>query len=97
MCNSEKDSKYHMLITCNKVSSLWKDVETWIRNLGMDGYHLTERRKIIGDLENTGQINIIILNTKKNFKVSVRVPSLQYIRLNIMFNNVTYMTDAKLS
>ena len=55
-----------MLVTCDKVSPLWDEVETWIRNLGMNDYHLTDRRKIIGDLENTSQINIIILNTKKN-------------------------------
>ena len=54
-----------MLVTCDKVSPLWDEVETWIRNLGMNDYHLTDRRKIIGDLENTSQINII-LNTKKN-------------------------------
>ena len=56
-----------MLVTCNKVIPLWNNVETWIRDLGMEEYHLTERRKIIGDLENTDQINIIILNTQKNY------------------------------
>ena len=54
-----------MLIICCNVTTLWQDVENWIRSLGMTSYHLTERRKIIGDLENSGQINILILNTKK--------------------------------
>ena len=67
MCHSEKDSNYHMLVTCNKVIPLWNKVETWRRDLGMEEYYLTERRKIIGDLENTSQINIIFLNTKKNY------------------------------
>ena len=54
-----------MLIICCNVTTLWQDVENWIRSLSMTSYHLTERRKIIDDLENSGQINIIILNTKK--------------------------------
>ena len=52
----------------------------------MDGYHLTERRKIIGDLENTGQINIIILNTKKNIfqsKCDGTLPIIHQVKSNV--------------
>ena len=86
MCNSERDSNYHMLITCSKVTSLWRDVENWIRNLGITEYHLTERRKIIGDLENSGQINIIILNTKKTIFQSKRdgtQPTIHQVKSNV--------------
>ena len=86
ICNSEKDSNCHMLVTCKKVCSLCKEVEAWIRNLGMEGYHLTDRRKIIGDLENSGQINIIILNTKKTIflsKCDGTVPTIYNVKHNV--------------
>ena len=48
------------------------EAERWIRLLGMANYSLTNDRKILGDLENSGQINIIILNAKKtSFLVSL--------------------------
>ena len=31
----------------------------------MQDYHLSDRKRILGDLENSGWINIIILNTTK--------------------------------
>ena len=65
MCKVSKDSNFHMLIECQCAQSLWMEVEKWIRILGMANYSLTNDRKILGDLENSGQINIIILNTKK--------------------------------
>ena len=61
--NHVRDSR--LLIDCPKTTYLWLEVENWIRSLGMERYCLTDRRKILGDLENPGQINIIILNTKK--------------------------------
>ena len=64
-CKTSKDSNSHMLLHCTVSNNLWKSVEIWIRNLGMDNYHLTDRKKILGDLENISPINIIILNTKK--------------------------------
>ena len=54
-----------MLIDCVKVRELWVNVETWIQSLGMVDYHLTDRKKILGDLENSSQLNIILLNVKK--------------------------------
>ena len=86
MCQLVKDSNYHMLVTCNKVITLWEKVETWIRNLGMKDYHLTDRRKIIGDLENTSQINIIIINTKKTIfqsRCDGSLPTILQVKYNV--------------
>ena len=58
ICGIDKDSNHHMLIACDRVQGLWSNVEAWIRSLGMIYYHLTDRKKILGDLENTLQINI---------------------------------------
>ena len=56
---------FHMLIDSVKVQDLWSKVEAWIQSLGMVDYHLTDRKKILGDLENSPQINIILLNVEK--------------------------------
>ena len=56
-----------MLIDCIKVQDLWSKVETWIQSLAMVDCHLTDRKTILGDLENTSQINLILLNVKKTF------------------------------
>ena len=72
-----------MLLYCTLSSNLWDHVERWIRNLGMENYHLTDRRKILGDLENANLINIIILNTKKVIylaKLEGKPPSLTWVQ-----------------
>ena len=61
-------------------------MENWIKTLGMERYCLTDRRKILGDLENTGQINIIILNTKKTIfqcKLEEKLPTLHMVKANV--------------
>ena len=86
MCKTEQDSNFHMLIDCLQISNLWLDVDNWIRTLGTERYCLTDRRKILGDLENTGQINIIILNTKKTFfqcKLEEKSPTLHRVKANV--------------
>ena len=86
MCKSEIDSNFHMLIDCPKTTNLWLEVKNWIRSLGMETYCLTDRRKILGDLENSGQINIIILNTKQTIfqcKLDGKVPFLQQVKANV--------------
>ena len=86
MCKTEQDSNYHMLIDCLHTSNLWLDVENWIRTLGMERYCLTDKRKILGDLENTGQINLIILNTKKTIfqcKLEEKSPTLHRVQINV--------------
>ena len=69
MCNAE-NSKFHMLVECNRSKDLWIEVKNWISALGMVDYYVTNRKKIIGDLVKSGQINIIILNTKKTFFIA---------------------------
>ena len=86
VCNLAVDSNYHKLLNCSKVTALWQEVENWINILGMTDYHLTDRRKIIGDLENSGQINIIILNTKKTIfqsKLDGGEPTLYEVKANV--------------
>ena len=65
MCKTEVDSIEHMLLECQHSMSLWENVSTSIRALGMQDYNLTASRIIIGDLENAIAINSIILHTKK--------------------------------
>ena len=86
ICKLEKDSNYHMLIDCVKVRELWTEVERWIQTLGMVDYHLTDRKKILGDLENSWQINIILLNVKKAIykaKLDCKKPTLLHVQLNL--------------
>ena len=86
MCSSEKDSNFHMLIDCVKVQDLWSKVETWIQSLGMVDYHLTDRKKILGDIENSSQINLILLNVKKTIyqsKLDCKAPTLLQVQLNL--------------
>ena len=86
MCSSEKDSNFHMLIDCVKVQDLWSKIEAWIQSLGMVDYHLTDRKKILGDLENSPQINIILLNVKKTIyqsKLDCKAPTLLQVQLNL--------------
>ena len=71
---------------CTLFINLWDNVERLIRNLGMENYHLTARRKILGDLENPNIINIIILNTKKVIymaKLEGKPPSLIWVQSSI--------------
>ena len=102
MCKTEKDSNIHMLIECPCTHSLWIEVEKWIRTLGMDNYCLTNNKKILGDLVNSGQINIIILKTKKTIflsKLEERYPSLlrikAYVKQCYMHDEYKYTTNNK--
>ena len=65
LCLNYKDSNYHMLIDCRYTRNLWSQFERWIQSISNDEYNLTDRRKILGDLENNAKVNMIILNTKK--------------------------------
>ena len=95
ICDTDNDSNFHMLVTCSRVRDVWSCVETWIRSLGMVNYHLTDRKKILGDLENSSQINIILLNVKKTIyqsKLDCRSPTLLQVQLNVkqVFNHEYY-------
>ena len=54
-----------MLLQCDISCGLWCDMGNWIAELGMENYHLSDARIILGDLENASSINTIILLTKK--------------------------------
>ena len=64
---TEIDSKLTRtyVLKCEVSKNLWSDINNWIVDLGMANYHLSERKGIIGDLENALAINTIILITKK--------------------------------
>ena len=52
----------------------------------MVNYNLSDRRKILGDLENQSVVNIIILNTKKIIylsKLEGKTPSLIWVQASI--------------
>ena len=86
MCKVGIDSNYHMLIDCPATISLWTEVQNWIRSLGMETYCLTDRRKILGDLENSDQLNLIILNTKKTIfqcNLEEKIPVLHRVKANV--------------
>ena len=46
-CRTEIDSVEHILLHCDVSKGLWAEVNKWIVELGMNGYHLPERRIII--------------------------------------------------
>ena len=95
VCNSAKDSNYHMLLECIPTQNLWSAVENWIRQICHNDYNLSDRRKIIGDLENKDCINIIILNTKKVLylcKLDKKIPHIAQVKSNVrkVFNHDLY-------
>ena len=84
-----------MLIDCRYTRNLWSQVERWIQSISNDEYNLTDRRKILGDLENNAAINIIILNTKKVLylsKLDKKEPHLIQVQSNVknVYNHDLY-------
>ena len=55
----------HMFLDCEASKALWAEVNTWVTELGMTDYNLSNMKTIVGDLENALAINTIILITKK--------------------------------
>ena len=95
ICCADKDSNYHMLLDCIHIRHLWSEVENWIKEISNNDYILTDRRKILGDLENNATINIIILNTKKVIylsKLDNKKPRLLQVQLNVkkVYNHDLY-------
>ena len=78
---------------CECTKKLWKEITDWIIELGMLDYNLTDRKIIVGDLENTlGDlentlaINTIILITKKVIYNSMKKEQktcIQYVKNGI--------------
>ena len=95
ICSIDQDSNYHMLLDCRYIRQLWSEVEEWIKEISHNEYILTDRRKILGDLENNATINIIILNTKKVIylcKLDNKKPHLLQVQLNVrkVYNHDLY-------
>ena len=66
----------------------------------MIDYHLTDRKKILGDLENSSQINIILLIVKKTIyqsKLDCKSPTLLQVQVNLkqVFNHDYYNSIIK--
>ena len=64
----EEDSNEHMLIHCEVVKSLWREVELWILEIGVIDYVVDEQIIILGELQKSHWINAVILNTCLNLE-----------------------------
>ena len=64
-CKTQQDSVEHMLLYCPIITELWKKVNSWLREVGLIDYNLTETRIILGDVENGVIPTTVILLTKK--------------------------------
>ena len=71
-CSKKIHSVEHMLLQCEISRGLRLDVGNWRVKLGMENYHLSDTRIILGDLENASSINTIILLTKKTIYNSMK-------------------------
>ena len=83
MCNIEEDSIEHMLITCPKSDKLWRDVESWLADVGLTDYNIDEQKIILGENQKSYWINAIIVITKKvifNAKLSSKVPNIYSVK-----------------
>ena len=76
----------HMLIQCEVSNEIWTQVQSWIQNIGIERYTITDEKKILGDFGCSYWVNAIILNTKKCIfvsKVKEIKPTLSYIKSTI--------------
>ena len=67
---------------------LWRKVELWIRELGMENYNLSPDKIILGDLENATSIKTIVLLTKKtiyNAMKKEQKPSIFNVKNDVNF------------
>ena len=63
LCSRENDSNEHMLILCGASNALWSSVESWIRDIGIDEYSISNENFLGGELDGSYWVNAIILNT----------------------------------
>ena len=47
------------------VQKLWREIETWISEIGVLEYVIDDNTIIVGELQKYYWLNIIILNTKR--------------------------------
>ena len=55
-----------MLINCQISTRLWIRLESWINEIMVSQYTLTNKKKFLGEQDKAHWINIVILNTKKS-------------------------------
>ena len=67
LCKTKKDSNEHMLLLCEVSNLIWTYVESWIRDIGIDEYTISDEKFILGDLNGSYWVNAIILNTQKMY------------------------------
>ena len=47
LCKKEEDSNEHMLIQCEVSNEIWTQVQSWIQNIGIEGYTISNERKFL--------------------------------------------------
>ena len=85
MCMIEEDSSENMLIKCSKSQQLWKEVESWLSEIGLRDYTIDEQKIILGECQKSYWINIVILITKRvlfNAKLDGKIPRFYSVRYN---------------
>ena len=95
-CNEHEDSNEHMLIECDKVKSLWLEVERWISEIGVVNYLINDRIIILGEFQKAHWVNAVILLTKKtifNARVNNTNPTMESIK-NQVKNLYRYMKNS---
>ena len=85
-CQEFEDSNEHMLIECDKVKSLWTEVESWIAEVGVVDYLINDRIIILGELQKAHWINAVILLTKNtifNSRINNTCPTFVSIKKQV--------------
>ena len=78
----EKDSTEHMLIQCEVSNTIWTQVQSWIQDIGIDGYIISDENFF----NCSYWVYAIILNTKKCIfiaKIREIKPTLSYIKSSV--------------
>ena len=94
-CNEHEDSNEHMLIECDKVKSLWLEVERWISEIGVVNYLINDRIIILGEFQKAHWVNLILLTKKTifNARVNNTNPTMESIK-NQVKNLYRYMKNS---
>ena len=65
--NKMDDSNKHMLIQSEVVDQLWRRIENWIVEIGVQEYTIGEDIVIVVELNNTYWINLIVLVGEESY------------------------------
>ena len=50
-CQIEEDSNEHMLMHCEVVKKIWRDIERWVSQIGVIEYVVAEDTIVLGELK----------------------------------------------